>query len=316
MGNFDRKDRERLILSTALALAFMAAVFAIFGVLDLFYIEIPEYSGPIYVSLGEAEEERDQEPAAEEAPAERAQPETREEAPAEPAPERAAERSAEPSPEAAAPRTDTAPPEEPPETAEETPAGPGTFERTGPAGRLDRVEKRIPEVQPQEITPRTGGDEGTAPGTEEADRPEAHIFEDDDMSSLDEAFAQAETGDTDGAIDGQENGQENGEAERSIGTPDNPVTLNELKARRTLLDQVEPQIDPDLARGLPETLNIQISFTLLPSGSVTDLQMMGSSGNTEIDSIVREAIRRWRFQAVHESAGSVRVRVIYTITVR
>ncbi len=312
MGNFDRKDRERLILSTALALAFMAAVFAIFGALDLFYIEIPEYSGPIYVSLGEAEEERDQEPAAEEAPAERAQPETR----TEPVPERAAERSAEPSPEAAAPRTDTAPPEEPPETDEETPVGPGTFEQTGPEGRLDRVEERIPEVQRQEITPRTGGDEGTAPGTEEADESEARIFEEEDLSSLDETLAQAETGDTDGAIDGQENGEENGEAERSIGTPENPVTLDELKARRRPINLEEPQIDPELARGLPETLNIQISFKLLPSGSVTDLQIMPSSGKTEIDNAVLEAIRKWRFERVQDSAGSVRVRVLYTITVR
>ncbi|MFW5747495.1 MAG: energy transducer TonB family protein, partial [bacterium] len=53
-----------------------------------------------------------------------------------------------------------------------------------------------------------------------------------------------------------------------------------------------------------------------PSGSVTDLQMMGSSGNTDIDSIVREAIRKWRFERVQDSAGSVRVRVLYTITVR
>ncbi|MFP4563348.1 MAG: TonB family protein [Spirochaetia bacterium] len=315
MGNFDRKDRERFILSTALALAFMAAVFAIFGVLDLFYIEIPDYSGPLYVSLGEAEEERVQEPAAEEAPAEQVRPESR----TEPAPERAAERVAEPSPEAAAPspeadapvpaapRTDTAPSEEPPETAEEAP---------GPEGRQDRVEERIPEVQPEQVTPRTGGDEGTAPGSEEADEPEAGIFEDDDLSSLDEAFAQADTGDTDGATDGQENGEENGEAERSIGTPENPVTLDELKARRRPINLQEPQIPPELAQGLPRILSIEISFTLEPSGSVTDLQMMGSSGNTDIDSIVREAIRKWRFERVQDSAGSVRVRVLYTITVR
>jgi TonB family protein len=343
VDNYDRRDRDRLILSTVLALLFMGVVFAVFGVLDLFSIEVPEYSGPLYVSLGDTEEEAAELAPEPEEPADRPRPEAQ----AQTAPDRTAERTAEAATETTVsasesasrtgrtessateaaetrpdtPSRETAPPEEPPETAEDAPAGPGTFEQTGPDGRLGRVEERPLVVQPQEITPRTGGNEGTAPGADEASEPETGETGDGilgDLSAVDQALARADTGESgeSGETDGAADGEGTGEAERSIGTPENPVTLEDLQARRKLLTRVEPDIPAELARGLPPTLNLQVSFELLPSGLITGLQITRSSGNTDIDSIVREAIRKWRFQAVPESAGSVRVWVQYTITVR
>ena len=180
------------------------------------------------------------------------------------------------------------------------------------------MEERPLEVQPEQITPRAGDEEGTAPGDEETGRVDesgAGMFGEEELGSLDQAFAQADTdatGETEGRDDGQAEGA--GEAERSIGTPDNPVTLDQLSALRQPLAIGEPQIPPELAQGLPPEWKIRISFELLPSGYITDLHIRPDSGNTDIDSIVREAIRKWRFQAVPESAGSVRVRVLYTVT--
>ena len=46
------------------------------------------------------------------------------------------------------------------------------------------------------------------------------------------------------------------------------------------------------------TLKIVISFKLLPEGIISKINVEKSSGYSDIDAAVTEALRRWKFQAV------------------
>ena len=45
-------------------------------------------------------------------------------------------------------------------------------------------------------------------------------------------------------------------------------------------------------------LTIVIAFTLLPEGIISNIDVEKSSGYSDVDAAVTEALRRWRFEAV------------------
>ena len=73
-----------------------------------------------------------------------------------------------------------------------------------------------------------------------------------------------------------------------LGTAGNPIDFDTLTANRKPISLPQPEIDPELATGLPTVFKVVISFTLLPSGHITDLNITPDSGNTEVDSIIQK----------------------------
>jgi TonB family protein len=63
------------------------------------------------------------------------------------------------------------------------------------------------------------------------------------------------------------------------------------------------------------TLFATVSFSLAPEGIVSSVRVERSSGYSDVDAAVTEAIRRWRFSAA-KGARVLKGKVPYTITAR
>jgi len=76
-----------------------------------------------------------------------------------------------------------------------------------------------------------------------------------------------------------------------------PIQWEEPSAARKALYMPKPAIPKWVSReGV--TLKIVISFKLLPEGIISKINVEKSSGYSDIDAAVTEALRRWKFQAV------------------
>ncbi len=60
------------------------------------------------------------------------------------------------------------------------------------------------------------------------------------------------------------------------------------------------------------TLRVAVSFELMPEGIVRSLKIISSSGYSDVDSAVLEALRRWRFEAI-SGTRVVRGKITYII---
>ena len=329
-----RNDFERLILSFFIALGIFAVIVAVISFLPLGSDPFPDYDGPMYVTLEEPEPAsvpEEPEPSAEMTAREQRRPEEEQprqaEEPTGQTPGSAAAQAppAADTPQPAAPGTE----EEPAEAREETAGGAAGPERDSAAGAgVPGADETEAEPLPEQEEPQTaegpgpgsgraagepGPGEEKGPATGEAAREEESGML-GDLDDLDRALAQADE-------DGEGSGDENEEKERegtvgTFGSPGAPVDIETLTAKRKPINMPKPEIGSELAEKLPPDWEVVVSFTLLPSGHITDLKIEPDSGNTEVDSIIQNTIRTWRFEPVPLDAGSVKVLVRYRIRVR
>jgi TonB family protein len=62
-------------------------------------------------------------------------------------------------------------------------------------------------------------------------------------------------------------------------------------------------------------LSVAVSFAVAPDGVVAQARVTRSSGYSDVDAAVLEAVRRWRFRAA-ETKRTVRGSIPYTIRAR
>jgi protein TonB len=83
---------------------------------------------------------------------------------------------------------------------------------------------------------------------------------------------------------------------------------------RDLLSAPRPTLPQWVAdQGL--TLSVTVSFAVAPDGVVAQARIARSSGYSDVDAAVLEAVRRWRFRAA-ETTQTVRGTIAYTIRAR
>ena len=63
-------------------------------------------------------------------------------------------------------------------------------------------------------------------------------------------------------------------------------------------------------------LSLEISFVLTPQGVLHSVQKVKSSGYSDVDSAVLDAVRRWKFRPAPAGAGTVQGIVSYLIVPR
>jgi len=81
---------------------------------------------------------------------------------------------------------------------------------------------------------------------------------------------------------------------------------------REAVNRVEPRIPQWVSKdGL--RLKVVVAFVLTPQGILSSVKVEESSGYSDVDSAVREAVRKWKFKAV-SSSRQVRGRLSYKIT--
>lgn len=348
-----RHDAERLIVSIVIAAVLFAAAGGVLALVGIPEAELPEYNGPVFITIAEDPlllSEPEIETVPEETAPEpvRAEPESvPESSPAEtrssrdretprpvprernadtrsdtqPVPDETFE---EPRPDAAdEPQPDTTRP------AEREPA-PGPEESAEAPEQAEEYETAGVDTGTAETEPLPAGNSETTAGPETPEEPEdsepeqpeeAGILGDQVLSQLDDALADADSrgtrnGTADGSITAGNPGDGASDSVTTLGTADNPIDLDTLEGRRKLLYKPQPEIPSELSRNLPPKFDVVISFTLEPSGSITDLNITTDSGNTKVDSIIQNTIRKWRFEPVSPEAGTIQVRVRYNIRVR
>jgi len=310
------REVERLLISTLLAAAFFTAGFFIFNAIDLPVYEMPEYVGPVFITIAEdprllSAEIRNDRVSPELIP--RETPDNRQTSPEIP------DSIPEPFASSETVRGEQGGPVESAGNeytpSENTQSGSGT----DPQGDLSRdkgIDTGSAEHTPLPQGGTIGRPQGDEAGTvEPVDPAGAESGQEEpgnslDFSDLDTALAQA------GEVFPDESGREVTETAKDLGTAGNPVDFETLSAYRKPLFLPAPEIGPELASSIATDFDIIISFTLLPSGYITDLNIEPDSGNTKIDSIIQNTIKIWRFEPVSQEAGSIKVRVLYTIRVR
>ncbi len=185
-------------------------------------------------------------------------------------------------------------------------------ERTVRPREEEPVRGRTGEQEGETAEPAETVSEGAeAASPEEAPREEGLYG---DLDRLDEALARAGEGDRTASEADDAAGTQPGDG--GLGTAGAPIEMETLTAARRPLSLPQPEISAELARNLPRQLEVVISFQLLPTGYIGDLKFITDSGNTVVNSIISEAIRKWRFEPVSRETGSVQVRVKYQIRIR
>jgi len=105
-----------------------------------------------------------------------------------------------------------------------------------------------------------------------------------------------------------------------------PLGGSRLARRRPALPVVQPSpgtrsdrhpdpVVPDWVSDQALSLIGIVAFQLSPQGFVSDVQIIESSGYTDVDTAVLEAVRRWTLKPVR-SLLSVTGRIIYSIQPR
>ena len=315
--------RERLVVSVFLAvLVHFILLLVLQLVLKLEQTRIPEYSGPLYITLGETPEEA---PVIEKAQEPRQLPQMEREQPQ--VEQRAADRADQESAAASLPHIRSVPT---PETAQE----PTTRPRTG-LRFLDQEqqpssdERYLPPAEqayqsppapvetprqpvPAEVSPAPRQSEVRP--QEEPDQPSVL-----DLRSLDSSLDQQE-----GSTGSRSGTREDGPASQpAIGAESTTaqegregivILWDDPSQGREPTDTPRPQIPAWVSeQGL--RLQVVVSFVLTPQGVLSDVEVERGSGYADVDSAVLEALRRWKFRPV-SSTRTVTGRVPYTIIPR
>jgi TonB family protein len=323
--------RQRTVYSILLAVLIHAAVLLLVQMFVHFNSrKMPDYSGPLIVTLEETspapvlQRQQERQPPA--------QPQPRSEAQAQPAP---ATRRQEPAPQAevqvpartspaqpqqprvqsgpqTAPRTEPQPAPQPAARAEpdRSPQGTRQVVPAEPLGTLPPVapEEDIP-YQPQTFS-QPLADEGpvrAAPSRPQEQSPRL------DTSRLDSAIGKSDSGvpAPPAGSSGISTGP-SGTASTSIG--DFEIQWQDPRQGREVRARQDPSI-PDWVSEQGLRLQVAVSFDLGSSGYLSNIRVSRSCGYPEVDSAVVAALRSWRFTA-SPGAPNVRGEVTYRIIPR
>jgi TonB family protein len=317
---------QRLTFSILLAILFHAAVLLLLQLfLKLAPERMPEYSGPMFVTLEESPEspvlERVQEPQAQPRVEPAPQPAAQTEQPRTQAATRVEQPSAAVQPQAQ-PRTTPAPAQPQPRTETQPAPQPGT--RTEPL-RQPQGSRQVVPAEPLGTLPPVASEETTpyqpqtfsqplqeqgpilaAPSREQASRL--------DTSRLDSAIAQADTGGTVVPQTGP-NGASTGPAGAAQTSVEGfQIEWQNPSEGRLVLQSGQPEI-PGWVSEQGLRLQVAVSFVLKPSGYLSDIRIARSSGYSDVDTAVVSALRRFRFSA-SPGAPDVHGEVTYRIIPR
>jgi TonB family protein len=101
-------------------------------------------------------------------------------------------------------------------------------------------------------------------------------------------------------------------ASGSSGDPsDVEIQWDDPAEGRDIVKRVEPDV-PDWVKYEGLTLAVEYAFVLTPQGLLTQLTLQKSSGYSDVDAAVREALRLWKFRQIQGTKrvqGSVQVSI-------
>lgn len=315
---------QRLTFSILLAVLFHAALLLLLQLfLKLAPERMPEYSGPMFVTLEESPEspvlERAQEPQVQPRVEPAPQPAAQTEQPRTQAATRVEQPSAAVQPQAQ-PRTTPAPAQPQPRT--ETQPAPQPAARTEPLRQPQGSRQvvpaeplgTLPPVAPEETTPyqpqtfaKPLQDQGpiqAAPSQEQASRL--------DTSRLDSAIAQADTGGRAVPQSGPSGASTGPAGAAQTSVEGFQIEWQNPSEGRLVLQSGQPEI-PGWVSEQGLRLQVAVSFVLKPSGYLSDIRIARSSGYSDVDTAVVSALRRFRFSASPGAAdvhGEVTYRII------
>jgi TonB family protein len=313
--------RERLVVSVFLAiLVHFILLLVLQLVLKLERTRIPEYTGPLYVTLGETPDEAPVIEKAEEPrqlpPMEREQPQV----------EQSSAEQAQGNVSSSLPLLRPAP-------STETTREPTTRPRTG-LRFLDQPETpssderylppepegyQSPPAQTQEPREPAPAQGLPAPGQAEvrpAEQPDQSSLL--DLRSLDSSLTQTDdAGTQSGTRDGGPTSQPTAGAQSTSaqeGREGIVILWDDPSQGREPTYTPRPQI-PGWVSEQGLRLQVVVSFGLTPQGVLRDVKVEQGSGYSDVDAAVLEALRRWKFRPV-SSTRTVTGRVPYTIVPR
>jgi len=311
--------RERMVVSVFLAiLVHFILLLVLQLVLKFERTRIPDYTGPLYVTLGETPDEA---PVIEKAEEPRQLPPMEREQP------RVEQSSAEQG--GAASGQSLLRPVPTPETARESETRPRTGLRF-----LDRPktpssdEPYVPSADDgtlsppaQTQAPREPIPDQEVPALRESEvRPAEESDESSvlDLRALDSSLIQSDdTGSRSGTQEGGPTAQPTTGAQSTSaqeGREGIMILWDNPSQGREPTDTPRPQI-PDWVSEKGLRLQVVVSFELTPQGLLQHVKVEKGCGYPDVDAAVLEALRRWRFQPV-SSARTVTGRVPYTIIPR
>ncbi|MBN2532298.1 MAG: TonB family protein [Spirochaetales bacterium] len=165
------------------------------------------------------------------------------------------------------------------------------------AGKEDGVPDKTPQPTPG-LTPT----------------PYDPALEEDNLAELDRLLEEGSSGKTDpdkeGSTDTGKTKKDDATSEESGG----PHIEWEDSRDRKPVTTFEPVI-PDWVSRQGLKLRVKVSFLLTPDGFLTSLSVMESSGHTDVDNSIIEALRKWRFPPV-SGTKNIRGEITYVIGLR
>lgn len=313
--------RERLIVSVFLAILFHFVLLLVLQLaLKLERSRMPEYSGPLYVTLGETP---DVAPVIEKAEEPRQLPRMEQEQPR--VEQRSAEQPQQTGQPAGTPRVWSVPtPETTPEPVTRPRTGlrfldqeqpPSSDERYLPPAEQAYQSPPAPmetarQPVPAEVSPAPR--ESTVRPQEEPDQPPVL-----DLRSLDSSLSEGGTGSSSGTREGGPASQPAAGAESTTaqeGREGIVILWDDPSQGREPTYTPRPRIPAWVSeQGL--RLQVTVSFVLTPQGVLRDVEVERGSGYADVDAAVLEALRRWKFRPV-SSTRTVTGRVPYRIEPR
>lgn len=95
-----------------------------------------------------------------------------------------------------------------------------------------------------------------------------------------------------------------GETGQTRGKAGVEVDFDSEGVSRRLQYRPDPELNEEQVAKLPPEIELTLSFRLDPSGIITSVSVLNGSGDTEVDTQIRQAVSKWRFDR-SEGAGPV-----------
>ena len=310
--------RERLVVSVFLAILVHFILLLVFQlVLKLERTRIPDYTGPLYITLGETPDE---------APVIEKQEEPRQLPPMEREQSRVEQSSAEQAQGNVSSSLPLLRPAPSPETTRESTTRPRTGLRFLDQPETPSSDERYlpPEQEayqsppaqtraPREPTPAEGL---PVPGRSEV-KPEEESEQPSvlDLRSLDSSLTQSDdAGTRSGTQEGGPAAQPTTGAQSTSAQEgrDYNIQWDDPSQGRDPTQKQNPKI-PAWVKELGQRLQVVVSFELTAQGVLRNVKVVQGSGYSEVDVAVQDALRGWRFQPVAFTTRTVTGRITYTI---
>ena len=156
----------------------------------------------------------------------------------------------------------------------------------------------VPPVPAKETESKTKEQYGTKQAETSEKQANTQVLGEKVYSSLDKLLKGSSGSQSSaGSVQTGSSNAESSEAEISPSGSGVPIQWEEPSAARKALYMPKPTIPKWVSREGVKLL-IVISFKLLPEGIISEINVEKSSGYSDVDAVVTEALRRWRFQAV------------------